>query len=206
MISNAGLISGCLCAQTLAHFYRGGKYPAPYRSQHQSYFCPPHTAGPWAHLLLCHSPLPIPFWIAARPVSLLWRSDPQYRGQRTTNQVSSSFANFGSWGTLFYLLVPMRHVWQGVPSSCPPHCLCSSFYRLSIFFANYLRSIFLLNLLSIIFLYLSSFSPFWMKPPFLLSITGSHWKRNLSLLKVEDNLLIYFLHLPYCSLYSRVQG
>lgn len=110
------------------------------------------AAGPWPDLLLCRSLLPIPFWIAARPVSLLWRSDPQYRGQRTTNQVSSSFANFGSWGTLFYLLAPMRHVWQGVPRSRPPHCLCSSFYRLSIFFANYLRSIFLLNLLSIIFL------------------------------------------------------
>lgn len=57
------------------------------------------------------------------------------------------------------------------------------------------------------FFNLSSFSPFWDEASFFSFYNiGSHWKRNLSLLKVEDSLLIYFLHLPYCSLWSKGQG
>lgn len=137
-----------MCSNSLAHFHIGGKYPAPYQSQQQSYFCPPHTAGPWPHHLLCCSLLP---YLSGWQHALSHCSGgaiPSTEAQRTTNQVPSSSANFGSWGTLFFLLVPMRHVWQGVPSSRVPHCLCSSsFYGLSIFFVNCLGSIFLLNLL-----------------------------------------------------------
>ena len=109
-------------------------------------------------------------------------------------------------GHCLYLIVSIRHVWRGIPKPLLI-LLPSSFCELSIFFVNYLRNVFLLNLLQIscFSLIVLCFHFFGMWALFLLTITKEVTGSKHHLLEMVNSLLIFSSHLLYYNSRSKLQ-